>query len=405
MASTHAFDVIVVGGGIAGASLAGVLARSGLGVLVVEKEARFRDRVRGESTYPWGVLEARRAGLGDLLASAGSVELTAFQTYKDRKLATTYDWATDSIDGTPEIGFSHPGLQEAALGWAGSLGATVVRPAKAVGVSRDRPPSIRVAQADGEAEYSARLIVGADGKQSQCRTWFGADTIADPEDHRFGGVLVSGVRTDDRHADNIGDSDVVGVNWFATSVDNTRLYLVASTERLRALGVDRSFDALVSVAARAMPDGALDAVRSEGPIGFFANNDIWASEIAGDATVLIGDAAGAADPSQGHGTALLFRDVRELSELLIAERDWGRAISEFAVRRSRYYEVIRAYDRWRCAIDYGQGEAGDRVREAHKAAEEADATLGGFGLLEARGPDGLVPDEAARRIFFGDGLA
>jgi flavin-dependent dehydrogenase len=42
-------DVIIVGGGIAGSTLGGVLARSGLGVLVLEKEERFRDRVRAKA--------------------------------------------------------------------------------------------------------------------------------------------------------------------------------------------------------------------------------------------------------------------------------------------------------------------------------------------------------------------
>jgi 2-polyprenyl-6-methoxyphenol hydroxylase-like FAD-dependent oxidoreductase len=112
MATAHSFDVIVVGGGTAGSTLGGLLAKSGLGVLVVEKEARFRDRVRGESTYPWGVAEALRAGLGDLLKQAGALELSAFQNYKDRRVASTCVWATDSIDGVSEIGFSHPRMQE-----------------------------------------------------------------------------------------------------------------------------------------------------------------------------------------------------------------------------------------------------------------------------------------------------
>ena len=56
------FDVVVVGDGIAGSVLAGALARSGAQVLVAEKEPRFRDRIRGESTYPWGVAEAARLG-------------------------------------------------------------------------------------------------------------------------------------------------------------------------------------------------------------------------------------------------------------------------------------------------------------------------------------------------------
>jgi 2-polyprenyl-6-methoxyphenol hydroxylase-like FAD-dependent oxidoreductase len=405
MATPHSFDVIVVGGGIAGSTFAGVLARSGLGVLAVEKEARFRDRVRGEGTFPWGVADALRAGLGDLLEEAGIVELSAFQRYEDQQLATTYVWATDSIDGLSEIGFSHPRMQEAAFIWAEAQGATMIRPAKAIGARHDGTPSVTVTQDGQSREYSARLIVAADGKLSMARSWFGAETIADPEHNRFGGVLVSGVRTDDRHGDNVGDSGDVSVNWFATSIDKTRLYLMAPSERLRELGVDRSFEALIAVAAGAMPEGALDGVRSEGPIGFFANNNIWASRIAGDDIVLIGDAAGAADPTQGHGTSLLFRDVRELSDLLLAERDWRSAIAEFEVRRRRYYEVILGYDRWVGELNYGRGEAADRAREGHKRAKQADPTLGGFGNLEGRGPDGLVADDAARQIYFGEGVA
>jgi flavin-dependent dehydrogenase len=60
--STPVFDVIIVGGSIAGSTLGGVLARAGLGILVLEREARFRDRIRGEGTWPWGVAEARQAG-------------------------------------------------------------------------------------------------------------------------------------------------------------------------------------------------------------------------------------------------------------------------------------------------------------------------------------------------------
>jgi flavin-dependent dehydrogenase len=43
------FDVIVVGGGITDSTPGGVPARSGLGVLVPEKEERFRDQVRGKA--------------------------------------------------------------------------------------------------------------------------------------------------------------------------------------------------------------------------------------------------------------------------------------------------------------------------------------------------------------------
>jgi 2-polyprenyl-6-methoxyphenol hydroxylase-like FAD-dependent oxidoreductase len=115
-----------------------------------------------------------------------------------------------------------------------------------------------------------------------------------------------------------------------------------------------------------------------------------------------GDAAGALDPTQGLGTSLLFRDVRTLSELLTADDDWERATSEFARQRQAYYDVLRAYDRWCALLDAEEGPEADRRRDLNAAARDADPTLGGFATLEARGPDGLIPDEAARRTYFGE---
>jgi 2-polyprenyl-6-methoxyphenol hydroxylase-like FAD-dependent oxidoreductase len=48
-------------------TLAIAMARSGARVLVLEKETKFRDRVRGEALAPWGVAEARKLGIADLL--------------------------------------------------------------------------------------------------------------------------------------------------------------------------------------------------------------------------------------------------------------------------------------------------------------------------------------------------
>ena len=56
-------DIAIAGGGLAGAALGTVLARSGMKVLILERETKFKDRVRGENMMPWGVARARRLGV------------------------------------------------------------------------------------------------------------------------------------------------------------------------------------------------------------------------------------------------------------------------------------------------------------------------------------------------------
>jgi 2-polyprenyl-6-methoxyphenol hydroxylase-like FAD-dependent oxidoreductase len=173
---------------------------------------------------------------------------------------------------------------------------------------------------------------------------------------------------------------------------------------LREAGVDRSFPDLVAFAAGHMPEGSLLNVEQQGPTGFFPINDISASRIAGNGVVLIGDAVGAPDPTQGHGTSLLFPDVRALSELLMSESDWEAAIEEFADQRHRAFVVIREVDCWHNVFFDTSAEA-PRLREGHERACQHDPTLGGFSSIEVSGPARLVADEAARHRYFGEDLS
>lgn len=223
---------------------------------------------------------------------------------------------------------------------------------------------------------------------------------ADPEHHRFGGVLTSGIAMD-LCSDNFCFTPTMAVNWFAVTPERTRLYVMVSDRLRKETGIDRSFDQLVTFAADYLPEGAMAHVRQEGPLGFFPNNCVWSSRISGNHVVLLGDAAGAPDPTQGQGTALVFHDVRILSELLLTTRPWDRAIEAFADQRQQYFHVLLQTDRWRSLL-WGEGPVGDCRREGHARAKADDPTLGGFATIGRQGPDGLVADETARRHFFGE---
>src|SRR2546426_7947683 len=77
-------DVVVIGAGIAGGALATALARHGVSVLVLEQSEVYVDRVRGEWLSPWGVAEAQRLGLYELLVHAGGHHVAQHVTFGDR---------------------------------------------------------------------------------------------------------------------------------------------------------------------------------------------------------------------------------------------------------------------------------------------------------------------------------
>src|SRR5689334_15899968 len=77
-ADVETADVVVVGGGIAGSALAAMLAAQGLGVIVLERQVAYRDKVRGEYLHPWGAIEAGLLGVQDVLLGAGGTWITEF---------------------------------------------------------------------------------------------------------------------------------------------------------------------------------------------------------------------------------------------------------------------------------------------------------------------------------------
>ena len=396
-------DVAIVGGGIAGSSLGIVLARAGVRVAIVEREARFRDRVRGEALMPWGATLAGELGIAGALPESGAHPLPIWQTYRDRDPQPPYDWRTDSPSGDGLWGVNHPGLQETLLTTAAAAGAMVLRPAKANRPHRDRGGVlvVPIAAGQGTVELRAQLVVGADGSASGVRRWMGAETIRDPVHHAIGGVLVEGVDLD-QMATHVGFVPARVAFLFRQASGRARAYLFCHPEDAEATRGSGAAHALVAACAAAFPEGTLPELRAVGPAAFFPGADIFASHIAGDGLVLIGDAASANDPTQGQGLSLVLKDVSELSQRLLTMPEWGEAVEDFARSRPRWYEPLRAFATWQGPLFIGVGAKADAARERAERASERDPLRGGYAVIHTAGPDGLPVGEAARRHFLGE---
>ncbi len=105
------FDIITIGGGIGGSTLAKVMAERGARVLVLESETKFRDRVRGEIMPSWGVAEAQELGVYDVMKAAGAWEYE----WEERRMKWSKGKADDlfgqrhlpssTVPGTPKLNF------------------------------------------------------------------------------------------------------------------------------------------------------------------------------------------------------------------------------------------------------------------------------------------------------------
>lgn len=396
-------DVAIVGGGVAGSALAIVLRRQGIAVHLIERSEAFRDRIRGETIHPWGAGEMRRLDLYDLaIAKAAAQPQYLWQTYRDREAQTPYRWADDFPNAPNGLGVNHVALQNALIDEAVQLGAAIHRPATVAFGREAGRPILSVTSPVGETRLQPRLVVGADGQHSATRAWAGGLSMPDPPHHHLGGALIHGLGlASDRIHHAFFDGGFVFVSPQANDV--ARLYLVCSSST--AMKIQASTDPARHFVARfrdALPEGMLNSSwESVGPAGFFPNANVPISLPSSRDVVLIGDASGRNDPSQGHGLSLAFHDVRILSDLLAAEDDWTTIPDRFHEIKAAHFETLRQHARWNERQATETGPEIDDLKARIALAREADPTAGGFASIFATGPERLEATEAARRHYFG----
>ncbi len=162
----QAFEVVIAGAGLAGASLALGLARKGVKVALLDPSRFPRDKVCGEFLSPecWGVLD--RMGLDDAVKSAGyhAIHSVRISTPSGREVVAE----VTGSDGLPGIGLSRSTLDDLIVRRAKLAGVTVFEGTRVGGVIWDdgRVVGVQGRAGSESIEVRASVVVAADGRHS-----------------------------------------------------------------------------------------------------------------------------------------------------------------------------------------------------------------------------------------------
>lgn len=333
-------DVVIVGGGIAGASLATVLAREGLEVVVLERDEQYRDRNKGESMMAWGWVEVERMGLSEVLQGAGALTNPCWiSTLPDgsEKVIPVHELPVDA-PGT--VSLAHVDARNSLAEAAATAGAVVRFGARNVDIDVGAAPTVSWTEGDTDHRVRARLVVGADGRSSRVRRKLGLRLERTPRTHVVASMLVDGTTElgDDVLVVRSDERLMLGIPFAG---DRARLYLVSRDERYTGTAdAERMLED-----CRRLPAAARDRLAGATPIGpcaTYGGEDTWVDSPVAEGGVLIGDAAGYNSPIIGQGLSLALRDARVASELLLASDDWDQnTFAPFVAQRRERLRRVR----------------------------------------------------------------
>jgi flavin-dependent dehydrogenase len=311
-------DLLVVGGGPAGSTIATLAARRGASVVVIER-ARFpRDKVCGEFLSAEGCRVLERLGLLDVLVSSGGV-WTGSCRITDSKGARIDARLPDlGATGRDGLGISRQLLDPVLLDHARSQGAEVLmrhdayHPIMEAGTVRGFRVR-RVGLDDPDLEIRARLVVAADGRRSVLARRLHPDscdpTTSSPSSW-FGlkvHLTAEAARLEGRVELHLFDGGYVGLG--AVEGRRINLCLLATLRALRACGgsPDRLLRERV-MANTAVREAVGDAPacgrwQSVGPLRWGPRRP----EAHG--AFFLGDAAGTIDPFSGEGMSNAMRSA------------------------------------------------------------------------------------------------
>jgi ubiquinone biosynthesis UbiH/UbiF/VisC/COQ6 family hydroxylase len=335
------FDVVIVGGGLAGLSLAVALKRSRLSIGLVEgrapvqpegwdariyavspANARFLDNIGA-----WADLDARRI--------SPVREMEIYGDAGGRMDFSAYDAGVSELAWIVEASLMQRELWETARRQGN---VTLFCPAVPRRLTFDEATAT-LTLADGR-ELRSRLVVAADGADSWTRAAAGIDVTFKPYEQHG---VVANFATEKPHRD-------VACQWFRADgvlaylpLPGNLISIVWSTpaehaQELLALSPEAFCERVADAGDHRL--GALSLVT---PPAGFPLRLMRAPHIVAPRLALIGDAAHTIHPLSGHGINLGFQDARVLAETLIARPehvDCGDLAWLRRYERARKEEVV-----------------------------------------------------------------
>lgn len=316
----QSFDLVIVGGGLAGASLAVALRDTRLRIALVESQPPQRPAGWDARIYAVSPANAdflRDIGVWKHLDAQRMAPIHAMQIAGDaggRLSFSAYD------TGVPELGWILESSLMACELWENAKrqsNLTLFCPARPAALEFRHDAAIL--KLDDGTALSARLLVGADGRDSWVRDAAGLDAI---NSHYGEKGVVANFATEKPHRGTawqwFRDQDVLA--WLP--LPGNRISIVWSIP-------DAQADALCALPAEALCERVAEAGgRTLGklelltPAAAFALRLMRVPRTVASRLALVGDAAHGIHPLSGHGINLGFQDAKALAALLAASQPW-----------------------------------------------------------------------------------
>ena len=400
------YDYVVVGGRVAGASTAMLLARGGARVLLLERTAYGSDTVSTHALMRAGVLQLHRWGLLDRVIDAGTppVRRTVFHYADD-------DSVQISIRRSPGVSALYAPrrqvLDTVLVDAARAAGVEVWHGTTVIGLMTHGGRVCGVVARDGagrELHARARVTIGADGVRSTV-----ASAVTAPYEAvgAHGGAVMYGYYEDfpaEGYEWAYGPGAAAGL--IPTNDALTCVFVATTPTRLRDVrhreGSEAAFERLFGVAAPAHA-GRLRAARRVGRLHGWSGVPAHVRRSWGPGWALVGDAGYFVDPITTHGMTDAMRDAELLADALAGTAEGTMsepsALAAYQQQRDELSSQLFGVSNRIAAYDWDLAGLRRLLREVSSAMSDEVALLQGrpVGAEEAGLPRFLEADMPAAR--------